>query len=134
MIRRVASVWGIVAILAISACAQFNPIAQANTVEQKALAAYGSLVIGVEQIAELVRPRTLPSDVQARLIALGEKSGALAKSGLAAYNEAQSARAAFVTNAGSEGRLTAAVNSLDRWVTDAEPVVTDLKSAIRGAQ
>ena len=132
--RAFAQVWIALALVAISACAAFNPISRAETVEQKALAAYGSLVIGVEQIAELLRPDTLPDDVQSRLIAVSERSAALATAGLAAYNQAQTARAQFEADASTQGRLNAALINLDSLVTRADPVVDDLKSAIRGAQ
>jgi len=88
----------------------------------------------VEQIAELLRPDTLPDDVQSRLIAVSERSAALATAGLAAYNQAQTARAQFEADASTQGRLNAALINLDSWVTRADPVVDDLKSAIRGAQ
>jgi hypothetical protein len=133
LIAKVGTLWILFLGLAVG-CAQFNPIARADTTQQKALAAYGSLVIGVEQISELLRPDTLPDNVQERLIALAERSAALASAGLAAYNQAEEARADFAADVAAEGRLTAALNNLDGWVTRAEPVVNDLKAAIRGAQ
>lgn len=117
----------------LQACA-VNPVSQAETAPQKALAVYGSLVIGVEQIAALVAPDTLPDNVQSRLIAVGERAGALAKAGLRAYTEVEAARAAFVADSSQQGRLSAALNSLSQWVTQAEPVVSELRGAIRGAQ
>lgn len=125
MLRKVGL--SLVAAFALAACA-LNPISQAQTVEQKALAAYGSLTIGVEQIAALVQPRTLPANVQSCLIAVGQKAGAAAKTGLAAYNEAQAARAQFVVDAATQGRFTTAVNSLDGWITSAGPLLDQLPS------
>lgn len=128
MLRKVGL--GLVAAFALAACA-LNPVNQAETVEQKALAAYGSLVIGVEQIAKLVQPGTLPDSVQRCLISVGESAGSIAKQGLAAYNAAQDARSKFQTDAAEQGRVMAAVGSLDRWITEAGPVVDKLPSAVK---
>jgi hypothetical protein len=134
VLRKFADVWVALAIVTIAACAQFNPIAQAETVQQKALAAYGSVTIGVEQIAALLAPDTLPDNVQTPLIAAAEKGGAFAKAGLKAYTEAEAATAAFKVDAAEQGRFNATMASLDSWLTKSGPVIDDLKAALRGAQ
>jgi len=134
MIPRVRDIWLALAIVLIAACAQYNPIRAADTNQQRALAAYGSVSIVVEQIAGLVGPETLPTPIQARLIAAGEVGGKFAREGLKVYLEVEDARAAFQADATQEGRLLAALNNLNSWIDRVGPVTDDLKAVLRGAQ
>jgi hypothetical protein len=134
-VRTVAKVFIPCAVLVlVAACAAYNPIRQAETSQQKALAAYGSVTILVEQIANLLEPDTLPDNVQERLIQAAEVGGRTAVTGLNVYLEAEAARVAFEADAAQSGRLTAALTNLDTWVTRADAVIADLKTTIRGAQ
>jgi drug/metabolite transporter superfamily protein YnfA len=126
--------WVALAVVAIAACAQFNPISKAETSQQRALAAYGTVTIMVEQIAALLAPDTLPDRVQERLIVAATSGAAVARAGLLAYNEAESARAAFVADSTQQGRLNAALSSLDAWATDASTTIEAMKTIMREAR
>lgn len=134
MLHRVRDMWAALAIVTIAACAQFNPVAQADTTQQKALAAYGTVTIMVEQIAALVEPGTLPAPIQARLIDAGLKGGTVAKEGMKIYLEADAARVAFEASAAQQGKLVTTVDSLESWIDRASLVIDDMKTVLRGAQ
>lgn len=134
MLKNLSTAWAALAIVAIAACAQFNPITQAETSQQRALAAYGTVTIMVEQIAALLAPDTLPDRVQERLIVAATSGEAVARAGLIAYNEAEAARAAFVADATQQGRLNAAITRLDSWATQAAVTIDAIKAVLREAQ
>lgn len=134
MIRSLKYTFILGAALIAAACAAINPIGQAVTVEQKALAAYGSVTIVIEQIAAVLEPDTLPDSVQRVLVNAAERGGAVAKAGLVAYDQAQQARADFAAGRATEGALLTAVSSLESWIKDADQTAGDLQAALRGAR
>lgn len=132
IIKRVGVMFAVLAMTACSMFANVNPVARAETVDQKALAAYGAVTIGVEQIAALLKPGTLPDSIEAKMVVLAENATAFATEGLEAYWQAQNERDAFAQDSSDAGRLNTVLNNLDNWVTRADGVISDLNKARKG--
>jgi hypothetical protein len=114
-------------------CAGTNPIAAAETPEQRAYAAYGTFVIAQETAADLVEDTAIPRGVKLRIIAAEERAQPVAESMLEAYMEFLIIKAEFDAGDTSEQRLTIAARELDDWVTQLAPLVAELLRNVKGA-
>ena len=114
-------------------CAGSNPIAAADTPEQRAYAAYGTFVIAQETAADLVEDASIPDGVRLRIISAEERAKPVADSLLDAYTEYLIIKAEFDAGDTSESRLVIAANNLDDWVTQLAPLVAELLRNIKGA-
>ena len=122
------------AALAVTACAG-SPIKVAQTVEQKAYAAYGTYVITSEHAAQLTAPSsTVSAPVKVQIIRAAQASQPIVDSMLKGFQAYQQARADFDAKKIDEPALTVSVNSLNSWVTQATAVIANLVTAVRGAQ
>lgn len=119
--------------LAVTACAG-SPIKIAQTVEQKAYAAYGTYVITQEHAAELTSPTsTLSQTVKVAIIQAAQRTQPVVDSMLKGFQQYQAARADFDAQKIDQPTLNVAVNNLDSWVTKASAVIGDLIVAVKGA-
>jgi hypothetical protein len=114
-------------------CAGTNPIAAAETPEQRAYAAYCTFVIAQETAADLVEDTAIPRGVKLRIIAAEERAQPVAESMLEAYMEFLIIKAEFDAGDTSEQRLTIAARELDDWVTQLAPLVAELLRNVKGA-
>lgn len=120
--------------LALAACAA-NPIRQAETLEQRAYAAYGTFVIMEESVVRLTAPGSaLPRDVQLAMIGGVERAQPVVDTLNATLREYQTTRADFEAQRVNSTVFDTVVNSLGNWVVRAEGVVNDLKAAVRRGQ
>lgn len=115
-----------------TACAS-TPIGVAQTLEQRAYAAYGTFVIIEEKAAELTGTSSKLSRRSQLQIINGIQSAQpvvddLQKS-LAAY---ETARADFEAQKIDQPAFQVVVNNLASWVKTAEPLIASLLSATRG--
>jgi hypothetical protein len=118
--------------LALQACGTANAIKQAETVEQKAYAAYGTFVIAQEQAAKAVSSGDLPNNV---VIAIGraeERAKPVADATVDATLEVESIRAEVEASGEGETRLISAINNLNAYVSRLLPLIANLKSAAGG--
>lgn len=119
--------------LALTACAG-SPIKVAQTVEQKAYAAYGTYVIAEEHAAQLTTPTsTVSQPVKVAILQAAKRSQPVVDSMLQGFQQYQTARADFDAQKIDQPALTVAVNNLDSWVTKATAVIADLIVAVKGA-
>lgn len=128
------SVYLLAIVLVLQACAGSNPLAQAETVEQKAYAVYGTFVIFEEQAAKLVSSGQLPRSV---VIAIGRadaRAKPVADSLITATLEFEAIKSEYEASGTGEARYIAAMNSLSDWTTRLLPLVNNLISTIKGAQ
>ena len=110
-----------------------NAVKAGDTIEQRALAAYASITIGIEQIAALLEPGTLPDDLEAKLVVVADRAHDFAREGLEYYWQAENERAAFADGTrGTPDQLEYVLEQLDGWVTRAGPVLSDIQSAKKG--
>jgi len=121
-------------LVGLQGCASTNPIAAAETSEQRAYAAYGTFVIFQEKAADLVEEESIPDGVKLRIIEAEERAKPVADSLLDAYTEFLAIKAEFDAGETSEERLVAAANSLNDWITQLAPLINELVRNIKGAE
>lgn len=120
--------------LLLQACAGVNPIAKAETTEQRAFATYGTFVIIEEQAAKLVSSGQI-SDSAVRAIARADSQvKSVADSLLDATLEFAVIRAEFEAGGTGEEKFVRAMNELNSWVERARPLIANLIAAVRGAE
>ena len=124
----------LVIMLVLQACAASNPMAKAETVEQRAFAAYGTFVIFEEQAAKLISSGELSGSVVRAIGRADARAKPVADSLLDATLEFAQIRAEFETGGTSEARFISAMNELDGWVERAVPLINNLVSSVQGAQ
>ncbi len=126
--------WLMLWLFALAGCQSANPIAAAETPEQRAYAAYGTFVIAQETAADLVEQDTIPRGVRLRIIQAEERAKPVAESLLDAYIDFLIVKAEFNAGTTSEQRLAIAAESLDDWVTQLAPLINELLRNLRGAR
>lgn len=125
--------WLLLLLTALAGCQSANPIAAAETPEQRAYAAYGTFVIAQETAADLVEDTAIPRGVKLRIIAAEERAQPVAESMLDAYMGFLIIKAEFDAGETSEQRFMSASRELDDWVTQLAPLVAELLRNIKGA-
>ena len=132
--RQIQTFYLLAIVFALQACEGSNPIAKAETTEQRAFATYGTFVIIEEQAAKLVSSCQL-SDSAVRAIARADAQvKSVADSLLNATLEFTVIRAEFEAGETGEERFVRAMNELNSWVERARPLIANLITAVRGAE
>ncbi len=133
-VRQIQTFYLLAIVFALQACAGSNPIAKAETTEQRAFATYGTFVIIEEQAAKLVSSGQL-SDSAVRAIARADAQvKSVADSLLNATLEFTVIRAEFEAGETGEEQFVRAMNELNSWVERARPLIANLITAVRGAE
>lgn len=133
-VRQIQTFYLLAIIFALQACAGSNPIAKAETTEQRAFATYGTFVIIEEQAAKLVSSGQI-SDSAVRAIARADAQvKSVADSLLDATLEFTVIRAEFEAGGTGEEQFVRAMNELNSWVERARPLIANLISAVQGAE
>ena len=133
-VRQIQTFYLLAIIFALQACAGSNPIAAAETTEQRAFATYGTFVIIEEQAAKLVSSGQI-SDSAVRAIARADAQvKSVADSLLDATLEFAVIRAEFEAGGTGEEQFVRAMNELNSWVERARPLIANLISAVQGAE
>ena len=133
-VRQIQTFYLLAIIFALQACAGSNPIAKAETTEQRAFATYGTFVIIEEQAAKLVSSGQI-SDSAVRAIARADAQvKSVADSLLDATLEFTVIRAEFNAGGPGEEQFVRAMNELNSWVERARPLIANLISAVQGAE
>jgi hypothetical protein len=117
-----------------AACETSNPVAEAETPEQKAFAIYGTYVVFSEQAAILSATKTIPASIRLGLVEAEEAAKPAADALKAAYDQAVGIAKEVALGTSTEERYVIAVGNLNRWITDAAPAITALKTAVQGAK
>lgn len=120
--------------LALQACASVNPIAQAETTEQRAYAVYGTYVIMQEQAAVLVSSGDLPNSAVLAIADADERAQPVLDSLLLTYREYLSVKAEFDAGRAEQGTLLTVLENVNSWIERAVPLVNNLTAAVEGAQ
>lgn len=119
-------------LIGLQGCASSNPVARAETVEQKAYAAYGSFVIAQEQAAKLVSSGQLSNSSIIRIGQAEERAKGVADSLIPAVLEFQEVKAEFEAGGTGESRFVSAMNNLNNWAERLLPLVNNLLAAAKG--
>lgn len=124
----------LVAMVICSGCQSANPVAAAQTPEQRAYAAYGTYVIFAEEAATLAENPTIPNHVKAALVRAEEAAKPAADALLAAVRQADTIAAQVAAGTTPQEKYVIALNSLNSWVTTSVPLINALVSAVKGAR
>ena len=130
--RQLFAFYCLLLIVGLQGCASSNPIARAETVEQKAFAAYGSFVIAQEQAAKLVSSGQLSNNAIINIGRAEERAKEVADSLIPAVLEFQEIRAEFEAGGTGESRYISAMNNLNNWAERLLPLVNNLLAAAKG--
>lgn len=126
--------WLMLWLFALAGCQSANPIAAAETSEQRAYAAYGTFVIVQEKAADLAEDPAIPRGVKLRIIQAEERAKPVADSLLDAYTAFLVIKGEFDAGETSEQRLLSASRELDGWITELAPLINEIIRNIKGAQ
>ncbi len=121
-------------LVGLQGCAGTNPIAAAETPEQRAFAAYGTFVIFQEKGADLAEQANLPRSVRLAIVNAEERAKPVADNLLDAYTEFLIVKAEFDAGETSQDRLMIASRSLNDWVTRLAPLMNELVRSVKGAE
>jgi hypothetical protein len=120
--------------LLLQACAASNPVAKAETIEQRAFATYGTFVIIEEQAAKLVSSGQI-SDSAVRAIARADSQiKSVADALLDTALEFVVIRAQYEAGATTEEKFVRAMNELNGWIERARPLIATLIAAVNEAK
>lgn len=121
--------------LALGGCKSANPVAAAETPEQRAYAAYGTFVIFQEKAADIVEDTAIPRGVRLSVAQAEQRARPVAESLIATYVELIEVKAEFdAGDPGAEARVLQVSASLNDWVTRLAPLVNELVRNVRGAE
>lgn len=131
----IAMVWGVCVLVFLVACSSVNPIAQAETLDQRVYAAYGTFVILQEEGARLVTEEQefIPESVQIRIINANRRVTPLANGLLNSFQEYQLIREELGGVSTSPEQVVLALDEVESWLERLQPALSDLRTAIRGA-
>ena len=132
--RQLFAFYCLLLLIGLQGCASSNPLAQAETVEQKAYAAYGSFVIAEEQAAKLVSSGQLNNRQTIAIGRADERAKAVVDDLLVAVLEFEDIKAEFEAFGTGEQRYVNAMNSLNNWTERLVPLISNLLASVRGAQ
>lgn len=132
--RQLFAFYCLLLLIGLQGCAASNPLAQAETVEQKAYAAYGSFVIAEEQAAKLVSSGQLTNSQTIAIGRADERAKAVVDDLLVAVLEFEAIKAEFEEFGSGEQRYVNAMNRLNNWTERLVPLISNLSSAVRGAE
>lgn len=132
--RQVQAFYLLVILFALQACAGTNPIAKAETAEQRAFATYGTFVIIEEQAAKLVSSGQIPDSAVRAIGRADAQAKPVADSLLDATLEFIVIRSEYEAGETAERRFVSAMDSLNNWVERARPLIANLISAVQGAE
>ena len=132
--RHIQAFYLLVIMLALQACGSANPLAKAETTEQRAFATYGTFVIIEEQAAKLVSSGVIPDDAVRAIGRADAQAKPVADSLLDATLEFTVIRTEYESGGSGEEKFVRAMNELNGWVERARPLIANLIAAVRGAE
>lgn len=130
----IAAVLLTVAAAALSACGALNPLARAQTIEQKAYALYGEFTIIEEQAAALVQEPSVPTSAKRAIAETDAVVKPVAGKMLAAVLTVEQIRDDIAAGKSTEEKLVIATANLHKWYNEVLPLVEDLAAAVKGAR
>lgn len=123
---------GVAGAFALHGCAS-NPVAAANTLDQKAYAIYGTFVIVEEQGAKLVSDPTTPAAIKAAIRSTDARAKPTADALTTALHQYDTAVASVKAGGpGTAGALSTAQANLTTWIAQASTDVNALVAAVKG--
>ncbi|MCK5644829.1 MAG: hypothetical protein KAJ19_28780 [Gammaproteobacteria bacterium] len=132
--RQVQAFFLLAIMLLLQSCAVTDAMAKAETIEQRAFAAYGTFVIIEEQAAKLVSSGQIPNSAVRAIGRADAQVKPVADSMLDAALEFTVIRVEFEAGGTGEEKFVRTMNELNGWVERAMPLIANLITAVRGAE
>jgi len=133
--KNAAALWLVWAVMVVAAgCASINPMAAADTAEQRAFAAYGMFVVFSESAADLVESGQLSDNSALRIINAEDDAKTGMDSVVGALEEYNEIRAQIDSGETTADRLDIVVRNLDDWVDNVSPILSSFVSIVREEQ
>lgn len=130
--------WGIllavVALTILSACQTPSPVKEAQTLDQKAYASYGTFVVWEEQAALLSQDPATPPSVKSALAKADAAAKPLADHLLDAVKVYENVSAQLAAGTTTAEKVAIATADLQSWLNEATPAITGLVAAVKGAK
>ncbi len=120
--------------LLLQACAGANPIAKAETIEQRAFATYGTFVIIEEQAAKLVSSGQIPDSAVRAIARADSQVKTVADALLDTALEFLVIRAQYEAGVTTEEKFVRTMNELNGWIERTRPLIAILIAAVNGAK
>lgn len=114
----------------LTGCSTLDPVGEAETVEQKAYAAYGTFVIYEEQGAKLIQDQSVPDNVKQAIQSADAKAKPVAESTRAATLEVARVKKAFKAAESTEDKLILVTQTLDSEIKTFKPLLDQLIEAV----
>jgi hypothetical protein len=118
-----------------------NPLAVAcddmskpENVQLCGYANYGTFVIFEEQAAKIAQDPALSEAARQAIVKADEVAKPVADNLYSALLQYEAVRGEIAAGRSTEDRLTVAVTNLNRWVTEAAPLITNLVNAVNTAR
>jgi hypothetical protein len=132
--RHVHAFFLLVIMLLLQSCAVTDAMAKAETIEQRAFAAYGTFVIIEEQAAKLVSSGQIPNSAVRAIGRADAQVKPVADSMLDAALEFTVIRVEYEAGGTGEEKFVRTMNELNGWVERVMPLIANLITAVRGAE
>lgn len=120
-----------IASLALPAC-QSTPVKEAQTLQQKAFALYGTFVVYEETAASVMQDASVPESVKAAIRKADAEAKPIADSLLDGARTYIKISTAIDAAPDSATKLSVATQNLQMWVDEATPKINALVSAVKG--
>lgn len=117
----------------VAGCATLEPMQAAETTEQRAFAAYGTFTVYEEAAADLMRSESVPDSAKARIQRVDADAKPVADSLLDATKALVRVRNEYREGEADAGAVRTAIDNVERWAAELEPVLSRLVSAVQGA-
>lgn len=118
----------------LQACQGANPVAVAETPEQKAYALYGMYVVFNEEAAAIAENPAIPPSVRLGVIRAAEAAKPSADALEAATNNFIEIAGQVAAGTTPQEKYVIALNNMNQWVTDSRPLIDALVAAVKGAR
>lgn len=132
--RQLFAFYCLLLLIGLEGCAASNPLAQAETVEQKAYAAYGSFVIAEEQAAKLVSSGQLTNSQKISIGRADQRAKAVVDDLIVAVLEFEEIKDEYKRFGTGEQQYINAMNRLNNWTERLVPLINNLLASTRGAE
>ena len=119
--------------LGLQACASINPIAAAETPDQRAYAIFGTFTIFSEKAADLAENPTLPRNVRLGLVNAQEEARPVVNDMLEVLDEYETIKAQVEAGETGQDRFAIVARNLNSWVDRVVPLVNRLVSRVTEA-
>ena len=116
--------------LGLQACASINPIAAAETPDQRAYAIFGTFTIFSEKAADLAENTSLPRSIRLGLVNAQEDARPIVMSMLEVLDEYETIKAQIDAGGTGQNRFVIVANNLNSWVDRVAPLVKRLVNAV----